>query len=503
MTITRETIEGRTATVTFINDDFVPVEPDDATLIKIIFDDGEIRFGVKSAQDRLKSQFRSEKRRAQALLEKHGDHDQSTHGNWAHGGGGGEESSGGGDSARRKGETDKEFAKRVVDKRPVPKEMPEKHSDYFKNMDGPKTETIPLDKLVSSKTAAENKKGAENGAKRMVAGKNGEIAKRDPINAEPIGNGKYLITDGNGTYSAVKMYDWKAIPVNVDASGTAESLANLASLKTDVGGGGDMGRVGLKAKGKEDAEVHRDKVWVANSPIKTEQQAIEAALVAQLNFQAKAGEIAKRLGVKFENPGSKVHRVKTELVNGERETVRDANGDPIYVKDANGNAHLRLSGVERLTEKAEKYAKKGMGPARVTDLARGGFVPERPEDAQKIMNELAKHFELVDEGWATKPSTYYTDRVALFRDPATGMIGEIQISQPAMLRAKQEGGGHKIYKKSEDVAAAMTDARNAGDTAAVKAHQAEYDRLNAQMRDLYGRALDGLSPEWRKLIDKR
>jgi len=83
--ITYETIEGRPATIAYVNDELEPVDRDAATMIKIIFADGEIRFGVKSSKDRIKSQFASAKRHALALLEKHGDHDQSTHGNWSDG----------------------------------------------------------------------------------------------------------------------------------------------------------------------------------------------------------------------------------------------------------------------------------------------------------------------------------------------------------------------------------------------------------------------------------
>jgi len=94
--ITKEVIDGRPAVISYINDSLEPVNRDEATMIKIIFEDGEIRFGVKAPKDRLKSQWQSHKRRAMKLLEKHGDHDQSTHGNWADGGGGDEDDDKGG-----------------------------------------------------------------------------------------------------------------------------------------------------------------------------------------------------------------------------------------------------------------------------------------------------------------------------------------------------------------------------------------------------------------------
>jgi hypothetical protein len=46
MTIERTTVEGRKATVAYILDDFTPTTPDKATLIKVLFDDGDILFVI-------------------------------------------------------------------------------------------------------------------------------------------------------------------------------------------------------------------------------------------------------------------------------------------------------------------------------------------------------------------------------------------------------------------------------------------------------------------------
>ena len=66
--ITRDTIEGRPATVAYINDRFEPARADDATMVKVVFDDGEVRFGIKSEKDKRKSLWRREKAKARALL---------------------------------------------------------------------------------------------------------------------------------------------------------------------------------------------------------------------------------------------------------------------------------------------------------------------------------------------------------------------------------------------------------------------------------------------------
>jgi hypothetical protein len=66
--IKRMMVEGRPATVAYITNNFEPVSPDDADMVKVAFDDGEVRFGVKAETDKLKGEWRSQKRRAEALL---------------------------------------------------------------------------------------------------------------------------------------------------------------------------------------------------------------------------------------------------------------------------------------------------------------------------------------------------------------------------------------------------------------------------------------------------
>lgn len=115
---------------------------------------------------------------------------------------------------RNEGETDKMFAKRVIDKREAPKTLPENHADYFL-MDG--ATVVSIANLVSTKSEAENQQGGDNGAKRMAASAQGEISKRAPITVMPSKTepGKYEVVDGNGTLTSVKKYGWKSLPVNV------------------------------------------------------------------------------------------------------------------------------------------------------------------------------------------------------------------------------------------------------------------------------------------------
>lgn len=44
MTIEQRTVDGRQATVCYLNSDFDPAERADATMAKIIYDDGDVAF---------------------------------------------------------------------------------------------------------------------------------------------------------------------------------------------------------------------------------------------------------------------------------------------------------------------------------------------------------------------------------------------------------------------------------------------------------------------------
>jgi hypothetical protein len=51
--------------------------------------------------------------------------------------------------------------------------------------------------------------------------------------------------------------------------------------------------------------------------------------------------------------------------------------------------------------------------------------------------------------WRTLGATSYTDRALLFRDRQTGLIGEVQLTEPAMAAAKKIG--HPLYEQSRSL----------------------------------------------------
>jgi hypothetical protein len=309
---------------------------------------------------------------------------------------------------------------------------------------------MPLDKLVSGKSAEENKQGGDNGAKRMAAAAKGELAKRDPITVEPMGDGKYLITDGNGTFTTVQKYGWKAIPVQFAGGVDATHQAYKP------------GKPGLKADASTVKKVRQQ--WVDESPIKTMDDVKRDAPIAQATLGKIGNAVAAKFGVEYVHPTAKTQKIDK----------------------ATGKIVENPKGVNRILEKiakTEKATGQKTPMARVTDAARGTFVLNQPSDARKVVDELAKSYELIDEGWRTIPNTYYTDRPLLFRDPATGMIGEIQLANPDLLKAKDKGGGHEMYEEARSLPA--TDPR--------------VNVLDQQMQALYGKVLDNLSPAWKEI----
>jgi hypothetical protein len=107
-----------------------------------------------------------------------------------------------------------------IDAGAAPTQLPEQHELYFKLDEH--TRMVPIEDLISSKTAEENAKGAANGAKRMAASAAGEIGRRAPITVRPLPDGKFLVLDGNGTLTAATSYGWRHMPVKIESHPISE-----------------------------------------------------------------------------------------------------------------------------------------------------------------------------------------------------------------------------------------------------------------------------------------
>jgi ddrB-like ParB superfamily domain len=304
-------------------------------------------------------------------------------------------------------ETDKEFAKRVVDKRELPAELPEAYEKYFK-LDGD-TKIIKLADLVSSKTPEENAKGGNNSPKRMAASAAGELDRRAPITVSQMADGKYLIIDGNGTVSGVQPYGWQAIPVKMleNMPTPVTGVVNTATRAPLPSLFADGNLVTRPADAHVAFDAQRDHVVLAQ-PFATLDEAIARAetnqpvLIAELERAAAGHGQVKDPGVKFDRP--------------------------------------RMEDKVRRKYKGETR--------RITDLARGGVTVNSPEAAQAIIGELAsnKQLRIIDEGWKVyEDAGGFFDRKLEVALP-DGQVTEIQIWPPEIYAAKRNGGD-AIYKR--------------------------------------------------------
>jgi hypothetical protein len=194
--------------------------------------------------------------------------------------------------------------------------------------------------------------------------------------------------------------------------------------------------------------------WIKASPIKTIDDVKRLAAAGQGQLGDVGRTIGTKLGLEFKDPGPKT---KSE------------------------------SGVARVQFKAQQ---RGGNLAAVTDIARATFLIDHPEQAEQIINELGKHFEVAAEPWK-RTSMGYADRSANVRLP-NGMIAEIQMMHPDMAWAKSDngGGGHGLYVTARTAAADGE-----------QPNPAKYDEAVAKQRQLYGKTLAALPPDWKGTMD--
>jgi hypothetical protein len=140
-------------------------------------------------------------------------------------------------------------------------------------------------------------------------------------------------------------------------------------------------------------------------------------------------------------------------------------------------------GVKKQARIEEKLA-RGKAPNEVNDAVRGGFDVDTPEEGDRIIEMLSEHFEVADEGW-TKTDDGYFDRKTIVRFP-DGQLGEVQMWPPGMFDAKENGGGHQLYKRAQKL----------------PKDSSERAELVDQMRALYGGVEKKLPPEWGSLFRK-
>lgn len=215
--------------------------------------------------------------------------------------------------------------------------------------------------------------------------------------------------------------------------------------KAGASGGASSGsrRVpGVRASGPDDAAKWRDEI-TATSDLDSIDKLMAASEINQPDLAKTAEAIAKDIGADLKNPGMKKR--------------------------------------ERL---AEKLARPGKKPQRITDAVRLGFDVKAPEHADEVIKKLAEKYPIADEGWVKTPAGYF-DRKAMVTFP-NGQMGEVQMWPPGMLEAKEVKGGHTLYEESQKL----------------PKDSPKFREITQKMVDLYSPVLAALPPSWNALVGK-
>ncbi len=299
---------------------------------------------------------------------------------------------------RASGESDKEYAKRVIDKREAPKELPGgDQSKYFAVTKDSKT--VPIDKLVSSKSPEENETSWANAAKRMQAATKGELSLRAPISVTPIGTtGKYRVLDGNGTLTAAQKYGWKEMAVTVtdDEHGAITLPPKMEKAKAVKEASQDIAPTAGYAEVKKHADVGTD-------DLKT--------------LLDKGKGIGATLGYK--------------TVQSEAE----------FNKAINEPGGVVIIAPPKTKESSERKVKKEYGGdwSKLLDASRASIAVDSLDELHDVLHHLEEShgIEVVrTKDRFTEPTDVgYRDIMLNVKTPNNG-IGELQVHVKSMLRAK-------------------------------------------------------------------
>lgn len=197
--------------------------------------------------------------------------------------------------------------------------------------------------------------------------------------------------------------------------------------------------------------------WAAESPVKSINTAVALATPTQKVLDHLGKDMANEFDVKWKNPGPKTH-------------TKDGSPKP--------------AGISRVEVKAHARQHRG-GIAAVTDIVRGSFIVQTPEQVDKIIAKLGEKVEVLSEEWRQSPVNYF-DRTALLRF-GNGMVAEIQFMDAAMEAAKSSSGsgGHELYSEWR----ALPDGPRK-------------DELHDKQAKLYGGVLKSYPPAWRAAVDR-
>ncbi len=192
--------------------------------------------------------------------------------------------------------------------------------------------------------------------------------------------------------------------------------------------------------------------WKTEQPVRTLDELYELAPQHQTTLQGVGEELAVELGVTFKNPGLK-----------QKDTA-----------------------TEKMVRKAYR------GTSELTDVIRGGFVVKTLDQSDEVVRELATRFDVIDEGWQSKP-TGYRDRKVMLRF-ADGSIGEVQIWPEQMYEAKFAGGGQDLYTRSREPQIDPV-LRESLEQEEAALYSAAFERMDASWNKIFGKGGTSVKPD--------
>ena len=116
------------------------------------------------------------------------------------------------------------------------------------------------------------------------------------------------------------------------------------------------------------------------------------------------------------------------------------------IDEAMQGVTFKTPGLKKRSVSEEKLVRKSLSsPKELNDVVRAGFLVETAAKADEVVAVLGANFDIIDEGWKVTPAGYF-DRKIIVRNE-DGLAGEIQLWSEKLLEAKDQGGGHDLYKK--------------------------------------------------------
>ncbi len=325
---------------------------------------------------------------------------------------------------RNEGESDKQYAKRVVDKGASVDRLPEDHGRYFKDT----SKTVPLDNLHSTKSEEENQQGGDNGPKRMLAAYHGVLGKRDPITVMPHDSkdGHFEVVDGNGTLTSAKKLGWSSLPVKhvsreegmrmkaEDAALEAAKAADLAKYSSLPKKAAQPTKDPdeLFTKGKE--ALDQLKKWLD----------MGKGVASQMGYQTMTKAPEDVTAEEYEKPGGMLFIAPLKSrERSEQKVADDYGGDWSKLLDV-VRCTLACDNLHDISDAIKTLEKQGLKPIQV------------PKD---------KFTSPTDVG--------YRDFNFIVEMP-NGMAAEIQFNTKDMLRAKNDA--HHFYKVTRKIVGKYT-----------------------------------------------